>query len=82
LKKGAKFIDLNQSSKLHEKKSHNLGYIESVSKPFSHEFLVINGEINNDTPEFASYQRVYESIFPKIHNQLMKLTQLLNEKRI
>ena len=46
------------------------------SKPqriMSHIFEAILGEIDFESEEFSSYQRVYESIFPKIRKQLEKI---------
>jgi hypothetical protein len=35
------------------------------------------GEIDTASDEFASYQRVYESIFPKIQQQLQRIREIL-----
>lgn len=58
IKRAAKPIDLNQSSKLAERKPQNSGYMQP-NKAFLHEFDIIKGNIAVDSPEFASYQRVY-----------------------
>lgn len=43
---------------------------------------MIKGIINYDTPEFASFQRIYESIFPKIKTQLSRLSGILKYQMI
>lgn len=41
-------------------------YNEIVDKYSKHEFMIIHGRIADESPEFASYSRIYESIFGKI----------------
>lgn len=56
----------------------NRSYLKpTVAKVVSHEFDVVNGVVNQGSPEFSSYQRVYESIFPKIQEQLGRVQAIL-----
>ena len=52
------------------------------SKPYLHQFQLIDGAIDTDTPEFASYQRVYESIFPRVIEQLGRLEGILRQENV
>lgn len=52
------------------------------SKPYLHQFQLIDGAIDTDTPEFASYQRVYESIFPRVVEQLARLEGILRQENV
>jgi len=56
-----KQVDLVTGSKLGERqqKINKGSYIQNSNKPFQHEFQVIEGTIDKDTPEYASFQRVY-----------------------
>lgn len=43
---------------------------------------MFEGVIDSETAEFASYQRVYESIFPKILEQLKRLEEILKHEGV
>lgn len=67
-KRHPRAVDILTGSKIGERqhKPSKLAYMPTNSKPYLHQFQLIDGAIDTDTPEFASYQRVYESIFPKV----------------
>lgn len=70
-KRSLKAVDILAGSKIGQPQNNSkLGYLQSNNKTYQHQFIIIQGKINRDTPEFASYQRVYDSIMPKIYEQL------------
>ena len=48
-------------------------YEQAVDKYSKHEFMIINGQTATEGPEFASYIRIYESIYFKIKEQILNL---------
>jgi predicted metal-dependent hydrolase len=44
--------------------------------------MVRKGKVVSDTPEFASYRRIYESIWKKLKILFEKLEEVLNKYRI
>jgi hypothetical protein len=74
-------VDILTGSKIGERqhKPSKVAYMPTHSKPYLHHFQIIEGVVDTDTPEFASYQRVYESIMPRVQEQLARLEGLLRE---
>ena len=78
-RKRVKYFDVNKSFNIQDplKPPTDLEYNSIVDKFSKHEFMIINGRIASDSPEFASYARIYESIFPRIRTEIGRLEQIL-----
>jgi hypothetical protein len=54
-------VDILTGSKIGERqhKPSKVAYMSTHNKPYLHHFQLIEGAVDTDTPEYASYQRVY-----------------------
>ncbi len=44
--------------------------------------MIINGVLVDETPEFASYKRIYESAFANIKINISRIEELLKKNKI
>ena len=53
-----------------------------MDKYSKHEFMIVKGRIVDEGPEFASYKRIYESIYGRRRFQIHRLEDILYEDKI
>ena len=79
--KTIKYIDLSGGTIRKKENSFNVEnvYNDNMDKFAKHEFMIIRGRFIDEGPEFASYRRIYESVFAKIRVNIKKLEAILKE---